>query len=192
MLSDVATQISGAYNGAYSKNVLIVYEITNDMFVGGKIVKVALDSMKSYVTKTKGYGYKVYVKKSFLRNPSGSVYNTNTRANLGVDSINTALDTNYVGADGILPVDVTHFIKRSDYASDALYNTACTALLTNSAYFYDGVHLTEAGYKIESDLDWTIIASEFTLSIVPDYGDMCTNKTLRRIIECEPDLKIST
>jgi hypothetical protein len=189
MLSDIATQIAGAYNGAYSKNVLIVYEITNEMFVGNKTVKVALDSMKSYVTKAKSYGYKVYVKKSFLRNPSGTRYNTNTTANLGVDSVNSALDTNYVGATGILPVDATHYIKRSDYPSDAAYNTACTALLTNSSYFYDGVHLTEAGYKTESDLDWTIIASEFTLRVVRDVGNICTNKRLS--IEYEPDLKIA-
>jgi hypothetical protein len=195
MLSDQASQITPSYNGAYSKNVLFVEEITNDMNVGGKTTAQALTNMTTYVTAAKLAGFKVYVKKQFCRQAPASgaglaAYPSATQWNLAVDSINTALTANVVGADGIVGVDVTHFIARSSYASDALYNTAVSTLL--AANFLDAIHLTEPGYKTEADLDYAAFSGEFTAVIKPLYGDICTNKTLPKIIDLyEPNIKIA-
>lgn len=188
MLSDQASQITPAYNGSYAKNVLIVYEITNDMNVGGKTTAQAITNMTTYVTAAKLAGFKVYVKKQFCRQAPNSgagltTYPTTTAWNLAVDTVNTALTANVVGADGIIGVDATHFIARSSYASDALYNTAVTALF--AANFLDGVHLPEAGYKVEADLDYAAFSGEFTVVFKIKYGDICTNKTLPKIIVFE-------
>lgn len=184
LLSDETTQIVPAYNSGYSKNGLVVYEMTNDM-QAGKTVKQAIDSMKKYVSIAKAAGYTVFVKKQFCRLNPGSgggvvTYPNVTKWNLAVDTVNSMLDTNAVHADYILPVDATHFIARSGYASDAAYNTAVSALL--SANFLDGIHLPEAGYKTEADLDFTIINPLFT-SIIKLHPDICTNKTQPKIID---------
>lgn len=176
MLLDVTTQIVPAYNSSRAKNVLIAVEITNDMHVEGRGVKEAIDSMKKYVTITKAAGFKVYVKKQYCRGapgtgPGKARYATTDLWNLAVDSINAMLDTNAVHADGILPVDATHFIKRSDYVSNAAYTTAVTALL--AANFYDGVHLLEIGYQVEADLDYAVIAPEFAVVFKIKAGDTC-------------------
>lgn len=162
MLSDEGTQISGAYNGGYSKNFLIAYEMTNDMNVGGQTVTQAFNNMQTYVTNALGYGYnKVFVKKQFCRANPGSgagltTYPSITAWNLAVDQLNSLLVPGCFGANvEILPVDATHFIPRSNYASDAAYNTAVSALLATN--FTDGIHLYEDGYRVEANLDTTVI-----------------------------------
>lgn len=164
MIADMATQIQNARNPSYLKNFLYFQEITNDMIVAGKTVAEAMANAQTYVANALSYGYdRVFIKKQFCRGQPTSgaglaTYPNATVWNLAVDEINSILDTNpFPGNVTILPVDSTHFIPRANYASDAAYNTAVTALL--AANFYDGTHLTQSGYKTEVDLVTPIINS---------------------------------
>lgn len=161
MLSDEATQIQNQYNGAYTKNILLAYEGTNDMHVGGISVADSLTNMATYVANAKSYGYTVCVKKQFCRTrptsgPGVVTYPNVTAWNLAVDEYNTGLSG--IGADYIIECDSLHFIPRSSYGSDALYNTAVASLIAGSTFNGDGTHLTEAGYKIEADIDSITLA----------------------------------
>lgn len=161
MLSDEATQIGGAYSSAFRKNILIVYELSNDMNAGAT-EQQAIANCSTYVYNAHQYGYWVAVKKQFCRkNPTSgaglTTYPNATAWNLAVNQANIDIDNGATGADAVLPVDSTHFISRSNYSSDAAYNTAVNALITNTAQFIDQVHLSEAGYELEGNLDFSII-----------------------------------
>ena len=161
MLSDEATQIGGAYSSSFRKNILIIYEISNDMNAG-VTEQQAIANCSTYVYNAHQYGYWVAVKKQFCRkNPTSgaglTTYPNATSWNLAVNQANIDIDNGATGADAILPVDITHFIPRSNYATDAAYNTAVNSLITNTTQFIDQVHLSELGYEIEGNLDYSVI-----------------------------------
>ncbi|HEY0751794.1 MAG TPA: SGNH/GDSL hydrolase family protein, partial [Chitinophagaceae bacterium] len=164
MLADFASEVAPLYNGALTKNVFLLYEGTNEMHVNGATVTDTINLMISYVNAVHALGAsaKIVVKKNFCRqNPSSGpglvTYPNVTAWNLAVDELNTRIAAGETGADIVSDVSSSHFIPRSNYASDGAYNTAVAALIANVTEFVDLTHLTMAGYKTEGDLDTTAI-----------------------------------
>lgn len=166
MIADFAAEVAPLYNGALTKNIFLLYEGTNEMHVNGTTVDATVALVADYVNLVHALGAtaKIIVKKTFCRprptSGAGLVtYPTETIWNLAVDEYNSKITTLLTGADAISDCSVDHFILRSSYGSDALYNTAVAALITNATNFYDTTHLTELGYQEEADIDTIVINS---------------------------------
>lgn len=165
MIADFASEITPLYNAALTKNLILLYEGTNEMWTNGTSVDGTIALTQDYIDAANTDGFKVLIKKTFcrFRPTSGAglaAYPTETVWNLAVDEYNQKLDTDLTGDYTIIETSVNTFIPRSNYASDALYNTGVAALIGNTNYFVDQVHLTMLGYKEEADIDTQTIQVE--------------------------------
>jgi len=159
MIADYASEIAPKYNPAYTHNILVVEEMTNDYFFG-QTKEQTLQNIKDYCLLAQATGFTVILVPLFCRNYAG---NTNavgrTQFNLDQDWLMTEIQTDYATfCDYILPPHPTCFLARADYASDGDYDTAITTLLSiPNGNFLDGVHLTETNYYTISEQIKTII-----------------------------------
>lgn len=145
--SNYASEAGSDYDASFTENWYVPVEATNDLFFNGDITQAKTD-YQTLCETAQATGYSVCVVPIMCRkhagNPGGL---SETDWNLAMDEFNTWLFANYATfADAIVPVDSDTFIYRSAYASDAEYNTAVTALVTNTSVFIDEVHLTESKY----------------------------------------------
>lgn len=151
MSADYAAEIAVMYSGSYTKNILVVIEGTNDLWTNGDVAG-AITRMSTYISTAQATGWQVVLVpimcRSYVGNPAGR---TETQFNLDQDDFNEWVMGGATGADAVIQPDSNYFIWRSDYASDAAYNTAVSSLIANATYFYDGTHRTEAGYKSLAD-----------------------------------------
>lgn len=156
MEADASSQVDPLYNGAYSKNILMVMECTNDAHANG--FAAAKTNITTYVTNRKAAGFYVIVCQIMART-SGSNFDgyTQEQYDLATDDFNTWLDAGNSGADAIITTPNKYFVYRSAYGSDAAYTAAMSALRADSAYYYDGVHGTEVGYRLFKDNQVTAI-----------------------------------
>lgn len=165
MLADFASEVVPLYNGSLNKNLILLYEGSNEMWVNGTTVDASIALVQDYIDAANTEGLKPLIKKNFcrIRPTSGAglvTYPNETVWNLAVDEFNQKLDTDLTGDYTIIEASVNTFIPRSDYGSDGLYNTAVAALRTNLTYFVDEIHLTMLGYKEEADIDTQVIQAE--------------------------------
>lgn len=152
MSADYATEIAPLYNGSLSKNILIAIELTNDWHTTTNNEATVKSNFASYVSTAQATGFSVIVSPMMCRAFSGNAKGLSaTDYNLGIDSINQWLLSGGSGANHVTPINPNTFIARSDYGSDAAYNTAVAALLANTSVFYDQIHLTENEYKTWGD-----------------------------------------
>jgi len=138
------------YKTWLTKNILVIWAGTNDIFNGVAIATVKA-SLTSYVTKAHATGWTVVVIPTMVRDDFST-----TQKYLDASEYTTWIQAGSSGADYVVAfpgVDGSnnspYFTPRANHASDAAYKIACDALANNLTYFIaDGVHLTEAtGYK---------------------------------------------
>ena len=145
MQSDYASEVAVLYNGAYTRNVYIPVEVTNDLYFGATIQQ-AKDDYQNLCLAAQATGFEVYSVPIMCRDYTGNTGRTQTQWNLVCDEFNQWLISNYGSfSNGLIPVNPQTFIWRSDYTSDAAYNAAVLSLIS-AAPFYDGTHLTSDGY----------------------------------------------
>lgn len=159
MQADYATEVAPLYDGGLTNNILVAVEMTNDLFFGAT-KEDTFQNYKDYCLAAQATGYKVVAVPVYVRS---HVSNTGglsqTDWNLANDWLNTKLLAEYTDfADALAPVHPDAWIWRSDYASDAAYNTAVSAILADSLVFQDGAtHLTEAAYFTAAEQNITAI-----------------------------------
>jgi len=150
MIADFATQITPKLNPACTNNIYIPWEITNDFRSNGNTA-TAISNYWQLCDDAKAAGFTVIavtmVARDFTGNGAGL---TETQYNLGMDTINQAIRTDYASHSDYLCdiTDANLWLDRSSYASDALYNTAISTIVNNGTYYLDGTHLMNAGYDI--------------------------------------------
>lgn len=149
MSSDAAAQIDVLYNAGYAKNILVAFEVTNDMFFNG--VANIQTNYEAYCAARQAAGFSVIACQIMTRTSGGNANGyTQTQYDLATDAFNVWLDANWQNfADAYVTAPAETFVYRSDYASDAAYASAMAALRANTTYFYtDELHLTEEGYRL--------------------------------------------
>lgn len=140
MLADYAAQVAPLYSGSYTKNIYIIDEIRNDIYLGASTT-TAKQNLTDLVTAAKATGWTVVVRNVRFSNYSGNTGRTETQFNLAMDEMATYITSNSFGADYI--VEVTSPIlwdARSNYASDAAYNSYIATQIANTDYYTDGTH----------------------------------------------------
>ena len=142
--SGAATQ----YSGSYSKNIYVIWEIRNDIY-NGATTATAKSNLDTLITTAKATGYTVVVICPHLTNYVGNTGRTETQFNLAIDEMYSYAVANAGGADYVVQItDSNLWVARSDYASDADYNTAIATKIANSTYYNDGTHLKPAVYNL--------------------------------------------
>ena len=57
------------------------------------------------------------------------------------------------GADYVVQITNSNlWVPRSEFASDAAYNTAVATKIANATYYKDGTHLKSAGYNLVGEM----------------------------------------
>ena len=158
MLSAMAAELAPLYNAGYTRNIHFIDEMTNDLYaqtVKATAVSTVETNIANYCTTAVGYGFEVYVglmaHRTYVSNGSGM---TQTEWNLAVDACNEYVIANYVswGCSGIYYPPTGGYLRRSDYGSDAAFNTAIsTALADTTIYQTDSLHFKEPSLKVWGD-----------------------------------------
>lgn len=130
MIADFGTQVAPLYNGARSKNVLVAFEVGNDL-LGNATARDAVDRLWAYCDLARAAGFYVIA------------CNVPKRSDLA-----GAKETARAAANVLIA---------AEYASHAgaLANLADRAEFSNTAdgtYYTDGVHYTTAGYGVVRDV----------------------------------------
>lgn len=158
MTADAVAQIDTLYNAGYSKNILIAFEMTNDMQFNG--VAVTYSDYVAYCQARQAAGWTVVATQMMTRTSAGNTDGVSQEQyDLNTDSINVQVRDNWATfADAFVEAPPETFVYRADYASDALYAAAMLALRTDLTYFYtDMLHLSDVGYGLWSDKYNTLI-----------------------------------
>ena len=152
MSADAASQIDPLYDAGLEKNILIAFEVTNDMQFNG--FATAYSNYVSYCQARRAAGWTVIATQIMTRISLGNTDGVSQQQyDLNTDAINVNFRNNGATfAEAFVAAPPETFVYRSDYASDAEYSTAMAALRTNTTYFFtDQLHLTDAGYGLWSD-----------------------------------------
>jgi lysophospholipase L1-like esterase len=140
MASDAASQIDPLILGGV-QNILFAWEIGNDIYFNGNTA-TAETNFQNYCLDRQAAGWRVIVLTLMPRNQTTSFGDNVSQFNTKLNNANTWLRANYTSfAEGI--VDVAADSRLSDY--------------TNTTYFFDGTHLTAAGYGVVAELALPVI-----------------------------------
>ncbi|MDJ1494144.1 SGNH/GDSL hydrolase family protein [Cytophagaceae bacterium DM2B3-1] len=138
MQSDVSTQILNFFTD-YQKSIYIPFEITNDLALGG----TATDAYNRYVTlcqTAKAKGFKVVACTVLPRSDGGGSFETNRQ------TVNTNIRTNWATfSDGL-----------ADFGADTTIGVVGAD--SNTTYYQDGVHPTQAGHNILASILYPVIS----------------------------------
>lgn len=132
MDSQYATDVTPLYDGSLSKNIYIINETVNDYTNHGNLTDTK-NYLTSLVTKAKADGFDVLVFGGPVREHQVAFAVPDQQTlNLGLDDYQNWLiaQSSIQGFTYVAPPS-NIWIFRSDYASDADYNTACQAIYTN-------------------------------------------------------------
>jgi lysophospholipase L1-like esterase len=142
MLADGEAQINPLYDAALGKNVVVFWEVTNDLKPGATRAD-AQARMVSYCQARQAAGFKVVVGTILPRTQVGlpETFEDDRIA------INTYIRANYASFADVV----------ADVASDARIGDFGDS--DDTTYFSDGVHMTTAGYNIVGGIVATAINS---------------------------------
>lgn len=143
LITRATTNTDVLYNPAYSKNILVFWEITNDIGSTNASAIEVYNNVVTYCTARRAVGWKV-----IILPPMARAYSNNLAKIIRTDSVITMLKTGWPSfADAYCDYpNSSYWISRSAYASDAAYMTAVIAL-TNGSPFYDKIHLLQDFYE---------------------------------------------
>jgi hypothetical protein len=148
MLADYAAQVAPQYSGSYTKNIYVIDEVRNDLYFGAAAADVKT-TLTGLVAAAKATGFTVAIMNLRFGTYVGNTGRTETQWNLVMDELATYITANSFGADYIIEVnDSNMWSARSNFASDAAYNTYVAAAIINATYFTDGTHGTPEYHRI--------------------------------------------
>lgn len=135
---------------AAANTIYIPWEITNDFRANGNTT-TAESNYWTLCDTAQAAGFTVIavtiVARDFTGNAAGL---SETDYNLGMNTINQSIRANWAShADYLCDItNINLWVDRSNYASDAAYNTAISTIVNNATYYLDGTHLKNTGYDI--------------------------------------------
>lgn len=138
LITQAATRVDRFYNPSRTKNVVVVWEATNHIQIGGATAQQAHDSLQTYVQARQAVGWKVVVLNVLPRASD----NDTTRA-----SVNTLINANTMGYNALSNVAANSSIGDNGDETDTTY------------YQSDQVHLTATGAGVVSGLTATAIGT---------------------------------
>lgn len=132
LISNGASQVDAFYNSdlVAKKNVAVVWEISNDLYLNGASDTTAYNNIKTYCQARKSAGYKVVVCHCLPRTAGGTPVNFETYRN----NVNALLSLNAVSegwADQVVSFPAS--ISATNASNDGTY------------YAGDGTHLNDTG-----------------------------------------------
>jgi len=131
MASDAATQIDTTINTNFNKNILVAWEITNDLYFGANAT-TAYNNFVSYCQARKAAGWKVIVLTVLPRSNVGTPGDFEASRS----TVNTSIRSNWS----------TFASALADVAADSRIGDANDEL--DTTYYPDKVHLNNDGYAI--------------------------------------------
>ena len=134
MDANYATDIDPKYNGSYTKNIYILNETVNDYTMNGDLT-ASKGYFDSIISKAKATGFDILVFGGPVRKwqPIFAVPDQET-LNLGLDDYQQYIrDQAPIQGYTFVEPPSNIWVYRADYASDALYDTACNDIYTDSA-----------------------------------------------------------
>lgn len=141
MLADFSTQVAPLYNANRSKNIYVMWEATNHHYVNPSVTaSQAFDSILTLCQTAQAVGFDVVIPNVLPRSNSGTPSDFETWRS----SFNSLLASN----------EATYGYKLADVAGNTTIGDAGDE--TNTTYYSDLVHLTDAGNNIVAP----IIATE--------------------------------
>lgn len=155
-LATCVTQYAGSiaiyynYKTWFTKNTLILWASTNDIEAGTAVATIT-GNLTSYVTSAHATGWKVIVIPTMSRNyTAGGIGALQKKLNACL--VNDFIYAGSTGADHVMTLPTQFYTPRTDYGSDAAFQTAWDALNNNTTYYdADRVHLKESAYGIIAD-----------------------------------------
>jgi lysophospholipase L1-like esterase len=135
MIDDAVGQVNPLYNASVS-NVLIAWEVGNDLYYNGN-VSAAMSRFWSYCDARRAVGFKVIVVTCPPRDQATTFGDNSAQYNTKLNEANALILSDYTShADGVV-----------DLASDSRF-----AGYNLTYYDADKVHFTDAGYQVIADL----------------------------------------
>lgn len=139
MNTDAATQVDGVYSSAYDKRICLVWGGTNDLYFGASAA-TAYSRLTTYWAARRAAGWTVVAFTITPRSAGSPPADFETqRANL-----NSSIRSGSANYDVL--VDVAADSRLGDAGDE-----------TNTTYYLDLVHMTQAGYAIVAGLTYTAL-----------------------------------
>lgn len=158
MAADAASEADSQFSALRSRCILVAWEGRNDMVVNGITGAQAFANMKAYCQARRAAGWKVVV---LTMLPTTAVDETHR------GDYNTPIRATWrTFADGL-----------ADVAADPRIGDAGDAL--DTTYFYDGTHMTDAGYAIIAQTVAGALGGVQTGGRWPDGRTLAERRTLR-------------
>lgn len=135
MIADAATRVDAFYDAARPSNIVVAWEITNDLFFGASAA-TAYNNIVTYCQGRQAEGFQVVVLSVLPRSGLG-VPDTFEASR---QTINTNLRANWESfADAL-----------ADIGADETIGVAGADL--DTTFYIDGVHMTDAGYGLVAEI----------------------------------------
>lgn len=148
MIAGFNDDVGAYYNGAYTENIYIISENSNDYWKNyqANYIDAVNDTKANHdtlVSLALNAGFKVLVLGGNARTTGASGF-TQNEMNLGLDLIaQYERDQATIQGYTYLEPSTNRFVFRDDYASDSDYQTAMTAIYTGANFLSDHTHQTE-------------------------------------------------
>lgn len=140
MIADAATQIDTKYSAAYDKNIVVLWGGTNDLYYGASAA-TTYSRFVSYCQARQAAGWKVVALTILPRSNEGTPESFESDR----QTVNTNIRANWATfADAL-----------ADVAANTTIGDAGDEL--NTTYYFDKVHMKDAGYAIVSGIVVTAI-----------------------------------
>lgn len=138
------------YKTWFTKNRLILWAGTNDIEAGTAVATI-LANYSTYISAAQATGYEVILIPQISRNYTASGIGA-LQKKLNACLVNDAIFAGSTGANEVVTLPAQFYTPRTDYGSDAAFQTAWDALNNNTTYYdVDRVHLKESAYGIIAD-----------------------------------------
>lgn len=158
-LATCVTQYAGSiaiyYNHRawYTKNTLFLWASTNDIEAGTAVATIT-GNLDTYVASAQATGFTIALIPTMSRNYTAAGIGA-LQKKLNAASVNDHIIGGLTGADYVIEFpntvsgDSVFYTPRTNYGSDAAFQTAWDALNNNTTYFdADRVHLKDTAYSL--------------------------------------------
>lgn len=124
-----ATNVDSFYDSSFDKNICIIWEITNDLFLGGKSDVQAFQDLKDYCNERRHAGWMVIAATCLPRTGE-----------------NADIETNRLSVNSMIRSDSSFYDSLADVASDSIMGNINSTY--DIDYYYDQTHPTVEGHHL--------------------------------------------
>lgn len=168
MISDAASQIDPQYDPGRARNILLAWEIRNDLVLNEPSIETAYNTFKSYCLARKSAGWEVYVG-TMIQSYWGHFRGDDTESgyiafNEELNTINGMIRSNWkTFANGVMDFAANPLLFGTGVNENSGYIFDPDAAPTPSANgcFFDGTHNTSYGKSILAQIALNAIKKSF-------------------------------